>query len=216
MSLALQTYTSWLLNSSTGSSRPLADNTFSYVIPIPPNALLRVKRTDDCILGSLGHSRRTSGSRCQLGLPLAAIADLSKDEEMISGTMSGALCAYSSVFMRFAWRVQPRNYLLFACHATNATAQAVQLFRFANYHHLGGKEKRQSLHPPGRLGINLPKPLPLLCTLFARNRPLHPKPTADCISPSPSPHLFQPRQPNTTTQSRSHTSASTPSFFASY
>ena len=49
---------------------------------------------------------------------------------MISGTMSTALCAYSTVFMRFAWRVQPRNYLLFACHATNATAQAGQLLRF--------------------------------------------------------------------------------------
>ncbi|KIS70060.1 pyruvate transporter MPC1 [Mycosarcoma maydis] len=79
------------------------------------------------------------------GLPLAAIADLSKDEEMISGTMSGALCAYSTVFMRFAWRVQPRNYLLFACHATNATAQAGQLIRFFNYHNFGGKEKRAAL-----------------------------------------------------------------------
>lgn len=68
------------------------------------------------------------------GLPLAAIADLSKDEQMISGTMSTALCAYSTVFMRFAWRVQPRNYLLFACHATNATAQAGQLFRFLVSH----------------------------------------------------------------------------------
>ncbi|KAI3480609.1 hypothetical protein L1887_57253 [Cichorium endivia] len=35
VSLAPQTYTSWLLNSSTGSSRPLADNTSSYVIAIP-------------------------------------------------------------------------------------------------------------------------------------------------------------------------------------
>ncbi len=45
--------------------------------------------------------------------------------------------------MRFAWRVQPRNYLLFACHATNATAQAVQLYRFGNYHYLGGKQIAQ-------------------------------------------------------------------------
>ncbi|CAE7224484.1 unnamed protein product [Rhizoctonia solani] len=77
------------------------------------------------------------------GLPLAAIADLSgKDEEMISGTMTTALACYSTVFMRFAWRVQPRNYLLFACHATNATAQSAQLARFVNYWHLGGREKR--------------------------------------------------------------------------
>jgi hypothetical protein len=43
--------------------------------------------------------------------------------------------------MRFAWRVQPRNYLLFACHATNAAAQLVQCGRFANYWYLGGREK---------------------------------------------------------------------------
>jgi hypothetical protein len=45
------------------------------------------------------------------------------------------------VFMRFAWRVQPRNYLLFACHLTNATAQLVQCGRFTNYWYMGGREK---------------------------------------------------------------------------
>lgn len=44
--------------------------------------------------------------------------------------MTAALCSYSMVFSRFAWRVTPRNYLLLACHATNATAQAVQGGRF--------------------------------------------------------------------------------------
>lgn len=38
--------------------------------------------------------------------------------------------------------VQPRNYLLFACHATNATAQSVQEARFLNYWHNGGREAR--------------------------------------------------------------------------
>ncbi|KAI0308961.1 mitochondrial pyruvate carrier, partial [Amylostereum chailletii] len=74
------------------------------------------------------------------GLPLAALADLTKDEEVISGTMTSALTGYSLVFMRFAWRVQPRNYLLFACHATNATAQTTQGVRFINYWYRGGKE----------------------------------------------------------------------------
>lgn len=47
------------------------------------------------------------------GLPLAAITDIStKDEKAISGVMTSALGAYSMVFMRFAWRVQPRNLLL--------------------------------------------------------------------------------------------------------
>ena len=49
------------------------------------------------------------------------------------------------VFMRFAWRVQPRNYLLFACHATNATAQLIQEGRFINYWYLGGKEARKPI-----------------------------------------------------------------------
>ncbi|KAF9130391.1 pyruvate transporter mpc1, partial [Mortierella sp. GBA39] len=73
------------------------------------------------------------------GLPLAAIADIEKDPEMISGNMTGALTVYSLLFMRFAWMVQPRNYLLFACHATNETAQLIQGYRFINYHHFGGK-----------------------------------------------------------------------------
>lgn len=41
-----------------------------------------------------------------------------------------------------AWKVQPRNYLLFACHATNATAQSVQGARFANYWYNGGREEK--------------------------------------------------------------------------
>lgn len=41
--------------------------------------------------------------------------------------MTSALCLYSSVFMRFAWHVQPRNILLFVCHLTNITAQTTQV-----------------------------------------------------------------------------------------
>ena len=63
------------------------------------------------------------------GLPLAAIADLKKDETMISWSMTQTLFMYSCVCMRFALRVQPRNMLLFACHLTNATAQGVQVLR---------------------------------------------------------------------------------------
>merc|ERR1712071_219266 len=57
------------------------------------------------------------------GIPLAAIADMKKDPEMISPRMTTALCIYSGLFMRFAWQVQPRNLLLFACHVTNEGAQ---------------------------------------------------------------------------------------------
>jgi len=79
------------------------------------------------------------------GLPLAALSDLKKDEEFISGTMTSTLALYSMVFMRFAWRVQPRNYLLFACHSTNAVAQSVQDIRFCNYWYRGGREKKLGL-----------------------------------------------------------------------
>jgi len=81
------------------------------------------------------------------GLPIAALSDIvNKDEEVISGVMSPTLGFYSLIFMRFAWRVQPRNYLLFACHATNATAQTIQEIRWFNYWHMGGREKK---HPVG-------------------------------------------------------------------
>ncbi|WVO16212.1 chlorophyll synthesis pathway protein BchC [Cryptococcus depauperatus] len=81
------------------------------------------------------------------GLPLAALADIvNKDEETISGVMSPTLAAYSMIFMRFAWRVQPRNYLLLACHTTNAAAQLAQEGRWLNYWYFGGREKK---HPVG-------------------------------------------------------------------
>uniref|UniRef100_A0A0N5AXG9 Mitochondrial pyruvate carrier n=1 Tax=Syphacia muris TaxID=451379 RepID=A0A0N5AXG9_9BILA len=70
------------------------------------------------------------------GLPIAALADLQKNPDRISGPMTSALCLYSAVFMRFAWHVQPRNLLLFVCHLTNITAQSIQLSRFVNHNYL--------------------------------------------------------------------------------
>ena len=37
-----------------------------------------------------------------------------------------ALAIYSMLFMRFAIKVHPRNWLLFACHLTNEGAQLIQ------------------------------------------------------------------------------------------
>jgi len=54
-----------------------------------------------------------------------------------------ALTLYSLVFMRFAWKVQPRNLLLFACHITNAGAQLAQGYRFLDYHYSQQKESEQ-------------------------------------------------------------------------
>jgi len=91
------------------------------------------------------------------GLPLAAIADLKKSEDVISGPMTTALACYSMVFMRFAWRVQPRNYLLFACHATNASAQLLQGGRFINYWYLGSHEKA-AFQTPVKSNITVDEP----------------------------------------------------------
>ncbi|VDP12966.1 unnamed protein product [Onchocerca flexuosa] len=70
------------------------------------------------------------------GIPIAALADLQKNPDLISGPMTTALCIYSAFFMRFAYRVQPRNMLLFACHFTNITLQLMQMARFLNHNYL--------------------------------------------------------------------------------
>lgn len=75
------------------------------------------------------------------GIPLAAIADTRKDPSFISGKMTFALTLYSVMFMRFAWKVQPRNLLLFACHFTNVCAQVTQGGRFIKHHYIEDSEK---------------------------------------------------------------------------
>ncbi|KAM3853850.1 mitochondrial pyruvate carrier 1 [Vipera latastei] len=67
------------------------------------------------------------------GLPIAAFSDMKKSPEIISGRMTFALCCYSLTFMRFAYKVQPRNWLLFACHFTNELAQLTQGGRLIKY-----------------------------------------------------------------------------------
>lgn len=44
------------------------------------------------------------------------------------------MCIYSLLFMRFAWEISPRNYLLMACHAANETVQLNQLRRWYQWH----------------------------------------------------------------------------------
>lgn len=77
------------------------------------------------------------------GIPIAALADIKKDPKIISGTMTTALCLYSMVFMRFAWKVQPRNMLLLGCHITNFTAQSIQGARCFEYNYMGGHKRAE-------------------------------------------------------------------------
>jgi membrane-associated phospholipid phosphatase len=91
------------------------------------------------------------GPLANWGLPIAAIGDMQRDPSIISPQMTTgkplirnftckkiifvivALSLYSLVFMRFAWMVKPRNYLLFACHLTNATCQLIQGYRYLSH-----------------------------------------------------------------------------------
>ncbi|XP_061362138.1 mitochondrial pyruvate carrier 1-like [Gastrolobium bilobum] len=65
------------------------------------------------------------------GFVAAGLVDMNKPPEMISGNLTGVMCVYSVLFMRFAWMVQPRNYLLLSCHASNEVVQLCQLSRWA-------------------------------------------------------------------------------------
>ncbi|KAI7279290.1 hypothetical protein KC345_g5420 [Hortaea werneckii] len=81
------------------------------------------------------------GPASNFGIPLAAVMDTQKDADIISGPMTLALCGYSSVFMRYALAVSPKNYLLFGCHVVNFSAQMTQGYRYLNYWHMGGRER---------------------------------------------------------------------------
>ena len=69
------------------------------------------------------------GPAANWGLVFAGILDANKPPEKISRNMTTVLFFYSCMFMRFAYRVTPRNYLLFACHFANANCQAYLLYR---------------------------------------------------------------------------------------
>lgn len=81
------------------------------------------------------------------GLPIAAISDVRKNPEYISGKMTTALTIYSMLFMRFALKVQPRNLLLFACHFTNVSAQLTQGARFINYYYISDNASKVPSKP---------------------------------------------------------------------
>ena len=84
------------------------------------------------------------------GIALAGVYDMTqKDASHISTPMTGTLAVYSLAFMRFAWRVSPRNYILLACHIFNEGVQLTQLYRKWQY----DKEHSSpsSPQPPGIL-----------------------------------------------------------------
>ncbi|RDW57926.1 pyruvate transporter MPC1 [Aspergillus mulundensis] len=79
-------------------------------------------------------------SRCQVSLAAGSAVAEFDTWQSISGQMTGALVIYSATFMRYALAVSPKNYLLFACHAINFSAQCTQGYRYLNYWNWGGRE----------------------------------------------------------------------------
>jgi hypothetical protein len=65
------------------------------------------------------------------GLAASGIYDAAlKGPEIINERMSATQVVYSGLFVRFAWAVQPRNYILASCHTANVCAQSNQLWRW--------------------------------------------------------------------------------------
>ena len=58
------------------------------------------------------------------------------------------MCVYSCLFMRFAWEIQPRNYILLACHASNECVQLNQMRRWWTAKSGGGEESSSSVAVP--------------------------------------------------------------------
>lgn len=63
------------------------------------------------------------------GFVIAGCNDLMKSPIYVSEKMTAILIVYSSLFMRYAVQIRPKNYLLFACHATNTVVQSILLYR---------------------------------------------------------------------------------------
>jgi hypothetical protein len=80
------------------------------------------------------------GPVSNFGIPVAAVMDLKKDPDLISGPMTGSLILYSLTFMRYSLALTPQNYLLFGCHFVNELAQLGQGYRWVN-HHYGSSKK---------------------------------------------------------------------------
>ena len=83
------------------------------------------------------------------------ILDAQKAPEMVSPKMTGVLCVYSALFMRFSLAIAPRNVLLFACHAANEVVQLNQLRRWYQSRSLSVTEKVFTDSNVARVSVSL-------------------------------------------------------------
>jgi hypothetical protein len=90
------------------------------------------------------------GPALNWGFVAAAVSDMGEPPEKISKNMTCALAIYSGIFMRFAWQVNPRNYLLLGCHVFNEGAQLYQLKRRITYENTLVKDNSSQLVEAGQ------------------------------------------------------------------
>lgn len=67
-----------------------------------------------------------------------------------------------SPVQRFAWEINPRNYLLLACHAANETVQLNQLRRWYGYHYGDPTKTTPQVELAGTAHYICQNPLPVL------------------------------------------------------
>jgi len=68
------------------------------------------------------------------GLSLSGMYDAAyQGPEIINERMCATQVVYSGLFMRFAWAIQPRNFILLGCHTANVAAQTNQLRRWGQH-----------------------------------------------------------------------------------
>ena len=92
------------------------------------------------------------------GFVLQGAIEYNRPAEKISRDMQMTLTQYSTMFMRFALKVQPTNYLLFTCHFLNVFVQGRQLKRRVEW------EWEQEELQKGKTEIIEPKSLELATT----------------------------------------------------
>ncbi|WZN62807.1 mitochondrial pyruvate carrier [Chloropicon roscoffensis] len=79
------------------------------------------------------------------GFVVAGLNDtVTKEPGTISPKMTSVLCVYSALFMRFAWVIQPRNQILFACHFCNECVQLNQLRRWGTWAYLEEQDQKEA------------------------------------------------------------------------
>lgn len=125
------------------------------------------------------------------GIVGAAVYDAAfQGPEKIDVEITGTMIGYSSLFMGFAWNVQPRNLLLFSCHFFNVVAQCNQMRRAIQYKiETGGKDAKDELKKIGEkasiagvavvAAVASIRPIKALCNgpsapNFVKNIVLHP------------------------------------------